>query len=1452
MPDSASGSGTSPDIFTNPSSDYWVDYPVRQSAPSEPPITLPKKNIGYFSPSVPSSVPGWRPYNPYQGTANPIPTGYDPVGWACSNCFFRLVHEGKSLCTKYRFELPLGSWRCNSYVTQTAKFTPFVKEQTPLANEDVLQLVDQQGRFLVDIYRFINVDPSGSYRFLSGYHSHTSNTHVPVFVLGPMRYNVNGTMYDVVPAVRSDWLPFQKYGPDSTGACIPMGLTERPGWIQYDIEPVTNNFINLRFLPKENQSLEFVGVGAPEGWVAMMPKTVVTNFTDGLPLPLSFQWLINWQYWFSLYISVGPKIVFSSGDDLVSSKPVLDAYGEKSVPINVNPDMFLADKVSAIPVQRDQIAISDVSTGLLGIPREETSLNLFEDINKIGLDPTRWIAKVKYQYESVEPKGWYDSYGVRNQPDEQVPENALPYETALRVESDIQNSGINLLCRVPPSTFPWHRFSSYGQSAYDEAKGKWDAQDISFPPYGSPRVNGVTSSVELTSRQYFAYQPGRITGFTFGVRACPPEFVGSNSEVLWGIENDENAMYFRLNGGVWSLVRVRFNAFNKFTQKWASYRIEKIDQGSFNGDNLNGFGPSGYVMEWNKVTMFKLEYGWYGGVGARLYAYVPVGNKSAKWVRLHDFGPPQSDSEPNTPADLKNKRYPTLSTPWFKVFYRILSSNSSINDQGMLSLSKYGVSVYIDGGNPNSPQITNVPGGIKTIPAYNEVEVTNGETITRSDCFPIVSMRFKKEMKKRVTADSIPGAKDSTTNYKVIVPKRLNVTAFSETADTSLPVRIDMWSGSEVKDSQATTGKIFSYPEGYNYSLQGMLQDPNNQKSYFFKKNSPAPWWSYLPPAYIAPDWKRAAVSGDLVQENGNSPSRPDLVDPALRRYAYADYGSGGALIRGGRVFGVSTEDDPFFYALRILEAGVLTPDTLSAFRDPYFFTFNSAPDAAEIAKVGSLNFKHADMVLVSDPIFDPYFTWSLEATGDVYTGFYFHKPSVSSSLQTANVIAKQSGWLSMLESEITEGMWPLFFTPYSLHGSYGLFGESNSDNGGRAYLDTDSVLKTKYSFDGIMSSYVYNTALTRIIRGDYRGFDSRDFVPNPEGYGVHFVVLLSPGSSVKNVNIVTNPSTNDAEQRAVRFLGQPDSKYANSWSNSFLNKIYGRSLIGEGVEWPSTTGQTAYQWIKNLKNLYTSPTFKWGRPNIEVQTKGSSDRLPVTFRDYDENSGVLIDTDSSQKLTKSKFELMGSFFIYAPKPPPPGFSLPNTVDIIGVPNSLGGIFINPANQWVKTTSQVVSGTFLVCQAPTNGSVNYYNSSNPFLIITSPNNVASSGTWAPYNGWIMAYRPANGFNAGILYANSSSDATNFPISGWKQNLSGNYTLMLALPDASLSISTQTPVVGDPLKAYSFDLSNFFSYSGTAIRGPGDYTFFVTAQNMTSVEEGGQPIKVAASMQCEEG
>jgi len=88
--------------------------------------------------------------------------------------------------------------------------------------------------------------------------------------------------------------------------------------------------------------------------------------------------------------------------------------------------------------------------------------------------------------------------------------------------------------------------------------------------------------------------------------------------------------------------------------------------------------------DFTKVTMLKVDYSWYGAVGARFFAYVPdsATTGDAKWVRVHDI---------RTSNQLVS---PSLSNPTLPITYVAQKYNSS-NES---SVYKYGASYYIDGG----------------------------------------------------------------------------------------------------------------------------------------------------------------------------------------------------------------------------------------------------------------------------------------------------------------------------------------------------------------------------------------------------------------------------------------------------------------------------------------------------------------------------------------------------------------------------------------------------------------------------------------------------------------------------------------------------------------------------------------------------------------------------------
>ena len=228
----------------------------------------------------------------------------------------------------------------------------------------------------------------------------------------------------------------------------------------------------------------------------------------------------------------------------------------------------------------------------------------------------------------------------------------------------------------------------------------------------------------LQSRRVFRYQPGRISGFTFGVRSSTEAVTGINLE--WGISNSTDQYIFRINAGQFSIVRrstiplepavlirngltsqdqTNIPSGEPFDNK--TYWTVDIPRDKFNGDSLDSNGPSGYLLQPEKVTMYKIEFGWYGAIGARFYAYIPTDNGDARWVVIHTLV-------------IEN----SLSSPCLRDSYFRFKYSLDIADTGDIRspqyLYKYGASYYIDGGDEGTSQIYSVSSNQKTILSSNE------------------------------------------------------------------------------------------------------------------------------------------------------------------------------------------------------------------------------------------------------------------------------------------------------------------------------------------------------------------------------------------------------------------------------------------------------------------------------------------------------------------------------------------------------------------------------------------------------------------------------------------------------------------------------------------------------------------------------------------------------------
>lgn len=288
---------------------------------------------------------------------------------------------------------------------------------------------------------------------------------------------------------------------------------------------------------------------------------------------------------------------------------------------------------------------SEVDTSLLGVQRSEVALGLLENVNIYGINGKEWAASPGgtffYNY-FFDPTEWYfrDDYGCFRR--------HVPAESAIQA-----------YCYPPPVSFSYDT---------DDNSGRF--------PGGF--TNGVMNAFWETKRT-FRYQPGRVTGFTFGVRMS----TGSNYEgerVEWGCRNDYgDGYYYQLEKG--TDLFIIYRRYNPFTEQVEEIKIPREE---WNGDQISlGASATGWVLDLSKVTMFKIEFSWYGAVGAKFLAYVPVDSGEARWVKLHY-------------VIIENKlEFPSLRSAFMRMF---IQARNTAGASSPAFINLYGSSVYIDGG----------------------------------------------------------------------------------------------------------------------------------------------------------------------------------------------------------------------------------------------------------------------------------------------------------------------------------------------------------------------------------------------------------------------------------------------------------------------------------------------------------------------------------------------------------------------------------------------------------------------------------------------------------------------------------------------------------------------------------------------------------------------------------
>ena len=267
----------------------------------------------------------------------------------------------------------------------------------------------------------------------------------------------------------------------------------------------------------------------------------------------------------------------------------------------------------------------------------------------------------------------------------------------------------------------------------------------------------------LQSRKVFRYQPGRISGFTFGLRSSVEPVTGITLE--WGIANNSDQYIFQIDAGQLSIIRrstiplessvlirngltisdqTRISSGDPFDGEL--YWTVKIPRDKFNGDPLNSNGKSGYLLKPENVTMYKIEFGWYGAIGARFYAYIPTDNGDARWVVIH------------TLVIENSLEAPCLRDSYFRFKYSLNIANTG-DIRTPQYLYKYGASYYIDGGDEGTSQIYSTS--------------SKQKTIKKTESKSLIGIRPKEYLLNREGIE--------IKNKKLIIPETLNVSTDSLT-----------------------------------------------------------------------------------------------------------------------------------------------------------------------------------------------------------------------------------------------------------------------------------------------------------------------------------------------------------------------------------------------------------------------------------------------------------------------------------------------------------------------------------------------------------------------------------------------------------------------------------------------------------------------------------------------
>lgn len=481
--------------------------------------------------------------------------------------------------------------------------------------------------------------------------------------------------------------------------------------------------------------------------------------------------------------------------------PAGQATSANSVPVVVASDQ------SPVPILDNLSAPSQVRDDLLGIPRVQTPLAIFDDTNLIDVDPDIWA------------KTEVTSGGSRVT---QV--NHLLQQSAAEILLTPGSANGNVASLITKQAFPYQTgritSTSFGVSMSRDSSAKMEFG--MFDASDGYLLRVVGDELYYVRRTSSGERPkDHLDGYT-GQGTDPTTFT-VDAAVMTAQPNRTDA------GTIYSLV-----------SSSPTVMEEIVPRKYWNGDTMVGEQGTSIIGEddtdsvhklsLTNLVMCRIEYGWYGGTGSRLLFYVPVDAnlasgevaKNARWVIASNLN--CSDRIP----------YPSLGNPTLPMQFRCektgaLSANAY--------LRKFGAQISIDGGDYSKLAIYSKDGakvtGIGTAEFKPLIAIRIKENITNNQgevkrnlmrVFPLILSMVSSHRAQFVLVKNPTTMEDSTSIPVTTFTSTGTLSAIEFNSPDSATNAIDSFTGGAqitsfyTGDAEATTvdlTDIFSFARQY-------------------------------------------------------------------------------------------------------------------------------------------------------------------------------------------------------------------------------------------------------------------------------------------------------------------------------------------------------------------------------------------------------------------------------------------------------------------------------------------------------------------------------------------------------------------------------------------------------------------------------------------------------------